>query len=46
MDWKNIIKIGSKAFYKCSNLAGNITLNPSCSIAEDAFEECPLNITK
>ena len=46
MNWKNITQIGSKAFHKCSSLRGNITLNPACSIADDAFEECPLNITK
>ena len=46
MNWKNITQIGSKAFHKCSSLTGNITLNPACSIADDAFEECPLNITK
>ena len=46
MNWKNITKIESKAFFNCPNLTGNVTLNPSCSIAEDAFQECPLNITK
>lgn len=46
MNWKNITKIESKAFFNCPNLTGNVTLNPSCSIAEDAFQKCPLNITK
>lgn len=46
MNWKNITKIESKAFFNCPSLTGNVTLNPSCSIAEDAFQGCPLNITK
>ena len=46
MNWKNITKIESRAFYNCSGLTGNVTLNPSCSIAEDAFQGCSLNITK
>ena len=46
INWKTITKIESKAFFNCPNLTGNVTLNPSCSIAEDAFQGCPLNITK
>ena len=46
MNWKSVMKIDSKAFYNCPSLNGTITLNPSCSISENAFDGCSLNITK
>ena len=46
MNWSSIAKIESKAFYNCPALTGNIKLNSSCSIAEDAFLGCSLNISK
>ena len=46
MDWSSIIEIQSKAFDKCSSLKGSVKLNLNCSIAEDAFDECGLTVSK
>ena len=42
----NLTKIGARAFNNCTSLEGNVTLNRTCTVAEDAFEGCPLVISK
>ena len=46
MDWSNVVKIDSNAFRNCSALTGNVKLNANCKIAEDAFLNCKLNVSK
>jgi hypothetical protein len=44
--WSDITRIGTKAFYNCSLFTGSVILNSSCTIYEDSFENCPLEIVK
>ena len=46
MNWQSVTKINSKAFANCNQLTGNVKLNASCSIAENAFQGCSLKVSK
>ena len=46
INWQSVTKMDSRAFANCSQLTGNVKLNPSCSVAEDAFQGCTLNVSR
>lgn len=46
LNWENIAIIEDSAFKNCTSLTGDVLLNPKCSVAESAFNNCNLSVSK